>query len=414
VGNANYEFPSSIAVDSAGDVFMTLSFAGTLTIGSQTETSDLSCGLIVHYSNAGSFNRMIKGPLGWSFKVRPAADGVTCWGFGNVDTTWRTDAGVVLPSPDSTAFAFRVSDLNIMAPTSGHAAALAWGGARAEDQGVALGSKAYASGEGSAALGSGYAIAPNSFSTGSGRAYGNAASAMGAFTAASGYGATAMGLYTAASGDAATAMGESSKASGYAATAMGLYATASGYAATAMGDTTTASGDAAASMGLYTLASGYAATAMGNSTTASGQAATAMGSYAIASGEGATAMGYGTTAIGAAATAMGENTTARGFAATAMGSLNVVRMNEYPDSSQPTDDLLVVGNGDIDTAPSNAFVVHRNGNTRIAGGVHAKGGFRTPPMGDLSMGEFNAGINPAAPLNDPSPGLDTGLRYPGE
>jgi hypothetical protein len=54
-------------------------------------------------------------------------------------------------------------------------------------------------------------------------------------------------------------------------------------------------------------------------------------------------------------------------------------------------------------------VVQKNGNTRSAGIVEAKGGFRTPPMGD-----FHEGVNPAAALTDPNPGLNAALRYPGE
>jgi hypothetical protein len=88
----------------------------------------------------------------------------------------------------------------------------------------------------------------------------------------------------------------------------------------------------------------------------------------------------------------------------------------------PTDDLFVVGNGGETVIPdevspgvsSNALAVHKNGNLRVAGNVQSKGGFRTPPMGDLEMGDFKAGVNPAAPQTDTNPGLNAGLRYPGE
>ena len=96
-----------------------------------------------------------------------------------------------------------------------------------------------------------------------------------------------------------------------------------------------------------------------------------------------------------------------------IGRLNVSQGN--PTTWVPTDDLFVVGNGDADEwVPSNAFVVHKNGNVRAAGNVQSKGGFRTPPMGDLDMGSFTAGTNPAAPSTDAKPGLNAGLRYPTE
>jgi hypothetical protein len=69
--------------------------------------------------------------------------------------------------------------------------------------------------------------------------------------------------------------------------------------------------------------------------------------------------------------------------------------------------LTVTG---VSGPPSNALVVHKNGEVRAAGKIQSKGGFRTPPMGDLNMGEFTAGANPADPAN----GLNASLRYPGE
>lgn len=40
---------------------------------------------------------------------------------------------------------------------------------------------------------------------------------------------------------------------------------------------------------------------------------------------------------------------------------------------------------------SNALTLLKNANMRTGGVVEAKDGFRTPPKGDLSMGEFTAG-----------------------
>jgi hypothetical protein len=85
----------------------------------------------------------------------------------------------------------------------------------------------------------------------------------------------------------------------------------------------------------------------------------------------------------------------------------------------PTDDLFVIGNGgealtegEVTTAanPSNAFVVHKNGNVRVAGDIDTKGTIRVKPSGDLSMGAFTQGTNPA----NEQTGLNAGLRYPTE
>jgi len=74
-----------------------------------------------------------------------------------------------------------------------------------------------------------------------------------------------------------------------------------------------------------------------------------------------------------------------------------------------TDPVLEIGNGAADWGtPSNAVTVLKNANMRTGGVVEAKNGFRTPPKGDLSMGEFTSGSNPA----DLDPTL--GLRYPTE
>jgi hypothetical protein len=75
--------------------------------------------------------------------------------------------------------------------------------------------------------------------------------------------------------------------------------------------------------------------------------------------------------------------------------------------AKSADDLLIVGNGTAyPPAASNAVKVRRNGAMRAAGVVESKVGFRTPKMGDIEMGLFTAGPNPAT-LND-------GLRYSAE
>jgi hypothetical protein len=75
--------------------------------------------------------------------------------------------------------------------------------------------------------------------------------------------------------------------------------------------------------------------------------------------------------------------------------------------AKSADDLLIVGNGTAyPPAASNAVKVRRNGAMRAAGVVESKVGFRTPKMGDIDMGLFTAGPDPAT--------LNSGLGYAGE
>jgi hypothetical protein len=138
------------------------------------------------------------------------------------------------------------------------------------------------------------------------------------------------------------------------------------------------------------------------------------------------AFGWGSTAI-TSGYAEGFQSTAIGPASNAKGVVQVVvGINNVPQGDAlnwvPTDDLFVIGNGGETTIPdevspgvsSNALTVHKNGDLRVAGNVQSKGGFRTPPMGDLDMGDFKTGVNPAALPTDANPGMNAGLRYPNE
>lgn len=127
------------------------------------------------------------------------------------------------------------------------------------------------------------------------------------------------GLGNTAINDAATAMGAYTAASGAISTAMGAFTTASGTASTAMGYFTTASGDVSTAMGTNTIASGISSTAMGAGTIADGYASTTLGLATVADGTGATAMGALTAADGDYSTATGYNTSAGGNSSTAMG-----------------------------------------------------------------------------------------------
>lgn len=159
-------------------------------------------------------------------------------------------------------------------------------------------------------------------------------------------------------------------------------------------------------IGVYSRASGYGAFAAGPSTIASGDGSVALGSESVASGAGTVSLGCVSVASGDFSTAIGYFAIASGYGQFAIGQSNVSQGNatEWVE----TDDLFIVGNGIQGVSQSNAMTVWKNGGLRTAGTAEFKGGARVAPRGDLSMGDFTAGANPAD--------LDsaTGLRYSGE
>lgn len=226
-----------------------------------------------------------------------------------------------------------------------------------------------------------------------------------------------------------TALGVIVSATGNGATAMGHGTTATGAGATAMGDGVLATGNGATSIGQAANAGANGAIAIGNGVLASAEGAMAIGLQSSATSAGAIAIGYSNSANNERAIAMGANTSATGIRATSMGSYTLANAHSVtvtgaynvsqgsPWVWQAQDDLVVVGNGASDTARSNAFLIQKNGQARVAGTLHAKAGVRTPAMGDISMGTFTAGPTPTGYSNtqgaDPA-GLGAGLRYTGE
>ena len=274
----------------------------------------------------------------------------------------------------------RWSGFVVSTAASGPVAALNWGASAASSSGVALGSGAYASGAGSSALGSGSATKTFSFSAGSG--------------SATGLGSSALGVASMASGDYSAAFGNNTRASGNNSLAFGNGSIAAG--------TGSFAGGGAQATGTYSFALGT------SSSVASGVYSKTIGLLSTASGSYATAFGLQSKAVGSYSTVIGSNLTANTPHEFIIGRYNVP-LAETSDWVA-TGNLLVLGNGTNTNAQSNALVVQKNGNTRVAGIVEAKGGFRTPRMGDIDMGEFTAGPNPG----DSSAGLNAGLRYPGE
>lgn len=246
-------------------------------------------------------------------------------------------------------------------------------------------------------------------------------SATSAYTFA-GFGATASGYYSTASGPFSIASGVGSIALGYGSTASGIYSVALAQDSIASGTYSTASGYLSTASGDYSISTGNGSAALGEGSISTGYGTYAIGSYSISTGRGtsaegnhATSGGRWTLAIGEGSTSAGYSTTAAGYTQFVIGQSNVPQGN--PDAWVPTDALFIVGNGQEFDAEgnwvsnpftSNALTLSKNANMRTGGVVEAKDGFRTPPKGDLSMGEFTAGQNPAD--LDPA----TGLKYPSE
>jgi hypothetical protein len=147
------------------------------------------------------------------------------------------------------------------------------------------------------------------------------------------------------------ALGEMTLASGSSATALGAYSNASGVRSTAIGSATIASGGSSTAMGLATRATEWASTALGFETIASNKTSLATGFRSRASGNGSTAMG--------------SNTIASSGFEFVIGLFNT---SYTPISSEEwisADRLFVVGNGAAHNSRSDAMVILKNGNTGI-------------------------------------------------
>jgi hypothetical protein len=227
-------------------------------------------------------------------------------------------------------------------------------------------------------------------------------------------GAVALGAAASANAEGAFAAGGSIGSGAYSFSA-GFNNLASGDYAAAWGSHSTASGYAAAAFGASTVASGWAATAFGEGSIASNHHSTAFGAGTSAIGLGATAFGYCTLAKGYVATSMGDYTVANAYSCLALGRLNVGSFTFIDDQDDwndgntqwfPNDPVLEIGNGNWSDGPSNALTILKNGTLRTAEKIESKVGVRIPQQGDLSMGIFNTGQNPAT--LDP----ELGLEYP--
>jgi len=224
-------------------------------------------------------------------------------------------------------------------------------------------------------------------------------------------GGTTLGMLSLAIGYGAAASGsEGSIAVGDGATASSIYATALGPGSSATAPNATAfTGALASGIGSVAFematASGFYAVAFSG-----GQAS---GNYSTAF-NGGWAAGSGSVAVGIFNTASGNYSTASGYCSTAgadesfvIGTSNVG--GGTAGSPSPTDPVFEIGNGSNEffsytgapSGNSDAFVVHRNGDTVVSGTLSVTGSnpVLVYPAGDISMGSgsstFMAGPTPA-------------------
>ena len=203
--------------------------------------------------------------------------------------------------------------------------------------------------------------------------------------------------------------------------------------------------------GVNSRASGYS-TALGNDSKALAWASVALGggqangfsslalgpaAYTFASGDYSAAIGYNVYASGTRAMALGTDSFALGYHSMALNgawahannsvgfgpTVHAWYMDEfvvgtYPESNpfgtattiQPTDPLFVVGNG-TSTAPNNALVVRRNGDTEVK--ANFKIGQNATVSGSLAVtgkATLNDTTGTAGVTLDPTPGGVSSIR----
>jgi hypothetical protein len=261
---------------------------------------------------------------------------------------------------------------------------------------ASIGTAATANGASSISIGTG-TNANGEFSLAMGEdtyANGDNSTAMGYNTYAIGYGSTATGAYSIANGYASTALGYGAYANASGSTATGVNSIANGYGSTALGYYSNAGGGGSTAMGWETTTTGGSSTAMGYETFAAGYTSTAMGRGTKANGDYSTAMGRVTTANGDYSTAMGDSTIANGFASLVIGRYNDSLLS--PEiSATSTTPLFIIGNGNSNTARSNAMVVQNDGKVGIGTNIPKS---KVDIEGGLAVGASYAGTI-AAPTN---------------
>jgi hypothetical protein len=215
--------------------------------------------------------------------------------------------------------------------------------------------------------------------------------------------ALAIGQGATAAGDHAYALGPGASGNGSYSVAIGHGALTSSTAAqsVAVGESASVYTTDAIALGSYANVSlsGNWGVAIGANSTVSGIYGVTLGRNATASGNTAVAIGYNSTASGNQSLTLGNNLTAIVYQSVVLGVYN----NPQSGSGSgwvPTEDLLVVGNGNIaGNQTSNALVIKKNGNIGIgnytgnlSSNLTVNGTIQfTKRQGDIVMGEFGNG-----------------------
>jgi len=202
--------------------------------------------------------------------------------------------------------------------------------------------------------------------------------AMGENATASGLNAIAFGRDVNANGGFSIAIGKNAKSTSDFSIAIGSDAESSGYESIALGSQTKAIGDRSTTMGFKSQASGISSVAMGFDSRADGYGSVAGGGETKASGK------Y--------SFSIGNSTHAKAYASFVLGQFNDTTVMANSLSWEPTDAVLVVGNGTGAFQRSNAFVLFKNGSARFLG-VQQDGPdlFPTKVLWDAPKGVFRAG-----------------------
>ena len=160
----------------------------------------------------------------------------------------------------------------------------------------------------------------------------------------------AIGFASHVEGQYSVALGSHSHAQGLSTSAEGIAASTSGQSTKAIGDASHAGGRGAVAQGGDSLAYGYNTQANGYASVALNSGTKALGDYSFAGGQSSEARGTNNFAFGRA---VRTNADTNGQFAVGRHNANV------------QDAMFIVGNGEDDTNPSNAFVVMKDGSATI-------------------------------------------------
>ncbi|MFZ1527753.1 MAG: hypothetical protein WAT19_03320 [Ferruginibacter sp.] len=175
-------------------------------------------------------------------------------------------------------------------------------------------------------------------------------------------------------------MGTWSFAAGYDAEARGNYSTSMGRAQDASGEGSLALGNYSNVTGTNAIGIGYdlfvrseKSVCIGIQSQTYNNSLLSIGLGAISSGYESMAIGNGVKSTGDFSTSFGVGTVSRAIYSTAIGRYNDSLISSNPTLDLSSNPVLYVGNGNSNTARSNAMVVYKNGNTDLNGNVKITG-----------------------------------------